>query len=135
MRHRPSSSSSPSSGQDVAPLAAPDHQGDHGQGEEDRDQDEDGERVVGRVHVHHLPVGALGEKVLVYADDVALHQRVGPVAVHQAGLGLRAQGEEVVLSGDGKTRIRGKPAAGSGETHLSLPIKGTFFRWNMSGSW
>lgn len=97
-----------SSGQDVAPLAAPDHEGDHGQGEEDRDEDEDGERVVGRVHEHHLLVGAVGEEVLVDADDVALHQRVGPVAVHQAGLGLRAQGEQVVLAGDGETGMRGQ---------------------------
>lgn len=97
-----------SSGQDVAPLAAPDHEGDHGQGEEDRDEDEHGERVVGRVHEHHLLVGAVGEEVLVYADDVALHQRVGPVAVHQAGLGLRAQREEVVLAGDGETGMRGQ---------------------------
>lgn len=95
------------SGQDIAPLAAPDHEGDHGQGEENRDEDEDGERIVGRVHKHHLSVGAVGEKVLVYADDVALHQWVGPVAVKEAGLGLCAQGEEVVLAEDRKRRMRG----------------------------
>lgn len=100
----------PFSGQEVTPLAAPDHKGDHGQGEEHRDEDEDGERLVGRVHVHHLPVGAVGEKVLVYADDVALHQRVGPVAVHQVGLDLRALSEAVVLTGDRRTRVRGGPA-------------------------
>lgn len=93
------------SGQDVAPLAAPDHEGDHGQGEEHRDEDEDGECVVGRVHKHHLPVGAVREKVLVYADDVALYQWVGPVAVHEAGLGFCAQSEEVVLAEDRKRRI------------------------------
>lgn len=36
--------------------------------------------------------------MLVYADDVALHQRVGPVAVDDLGLGLCAEGEEVVLA-------------------------------------
>lgn len=36
--------------------------------------------------------------MLVYADDVALHQWVGPVAVQDLGLFLRAEGEEVVLS-------------------------------------
>lgn len=100
----------PFSGQDVTPLAAPDHKGDHGQSEENRDEDEDGERLVGGVHVHHLPVGAVGEKVLVYADDVALHQRVGPVAVHHFGLYLCALSEAVVLTGDRKTRVRGEPA-------------------------
>lgn len=41
--------------------------------------------------------GTVGEKVLVYADDVALYQRVRPVAVHDVGLLLRAECEEVVL--------------------------------------
>lgn len=39
--------------------------------------------------------GAVGEKVLVYADDVALYQRVWPVAVHKLGLCLCAECEEV----------------------------------------
>lgn len=86
------------SSQDVAPLATPDHQGDHGQGEENGDEDEDGQRVVGRVHPDHLLHGAVGEKVLVYADDVALYQRVGPVAVDIEGLCFRAEGEEMVLT-------------------------------------
>lgn len=33
----------------------------------------------------------------MYADDVALHQRIGPVAVDVLGLWLCAEGEEVVL--------------------------------------
>lgn len=88
--------------QDVTPLATPDHQGNHGQCEENGDKDEDGQHVVRRVHQHLLVDGAVGEKVLVYADDVALYQRVGPVAVHPLGLFLRAQSEEVVLTGEGK---------------------------------
>lgn len=99
------------SGQDIAPLAAPDHEGDHGQGEENRDQDEDGERIVGRVHKHHLSVGAVREEALVYADDVSLHQWVGPVAVHEVGLCFCAQGEEVVLAEDRKRIMRGNSAA------------------------
>lgn len=42
--------------------------------------------------------GAVGEKVLVYVDDVALYQRVGPVAADDVGLCLRAEGEAVVLT-------------------------------------
>lgn len=103
------------SGQDVAPLAAPDHEGDHGQGEENRDEDENGERIVGRVHKHHLSVGAVREKVLVYADDVALHQWIGPVAVHKAGLCLGAQCEEVVLAEGRKRGMRGNSAATCGK--------------------
>lgn len=38
--------------------------------------------------------------MLVYADDVALYQRVGPVAVDIYGLLLRAVGEDVVLTGE-----------------------------------
>lgn len=38
--------------------------------------------------------------MLVYADDVALHQRIGPVAADEGGLCLRALGEEVVLTGE-----------------------------------
>lgn len=86
-------------GQEIAPLAAPDHQSDHGQGEENGNEDERGERVVRRVEPHHLLYGAVGEKVLVYADDVALYQRVGPVAVDDLGPVLGAEGEVVVLSG------------------------------------
>ncbi|TNN57594.1 hypothetical protein EYF80_032196 [Liparis tanakae] len=44
--------------QNITPLAAPDHQGDHGQCEENGDEDEDGQRVFGRVHPHHLVHGA-----------------------------------------------------------------------------
>lgn len=46
--------------------------------------------------------------MLVYADNVALYQRVGPVAVDDAGLCLCAEGEEVVLTEekDRKKRIR-----------------------------
>lgn len=40
----------------------------------------------------------LEKKVLVYVDDVALHQRIGPVAVDDLGLCLCAEGEEVVLT-------------------------------------
>lgn len=36
--------------------------------------------------------------MLVYADDVALHQRIGPVAADELRLCLRAVGEEVVLT-------------------------------------
>lgn len=114
----PGESFPPSSGQDVAPLAAPDHEGDHGQGEENRDEDEDGERVVGRVHKHHLSVGAVGEKVLVDADDVALHQWVGPVAVHEPGLIFCALREEVVLAEDRRTIMRGNAAATCGLIYL-----------------
>lgn len=34
----------------------------------------------------------------MYADNVALHQWIGPVAVDHVGLCLRAEGEEVVLT-------------------------------------
>lgn len=88
--------------QDVTPLATPDHQGDHGQREKNGDEDEDGQHVVRRVHQHLVVDGAVGEKVLVYADDVALYQRVGPIAVHPLRLFLCAQREEVVLTGEGK---------------------------------
>lgn len=84
--------------QDVAPLAAPDHQPNHSQGEENWDKDEDRERVIRGIDPHPLLYGAVGKKVLVYADDVALHQRIGPVAVDDLGLGLCAEGEEVVLT-------------------------------------
>lgn len=36
--------------------------------------------------------------MLVYADDVALHQGIGPVAVDILGLILCTEGEEVVLT-------------------------------------
>lgn len=84
--------------QDVAALTAPHHQCNHSQGEEDRDEDEDGECVIWRVHQDHPLQGAVGEEVLVDADDVALHQRVGPVAVDAPGVGLCAQREDVVLT-------------------------------------
>lgn len=92
----------------VTPLTTPDHQGDHGQGEEHGDEDEDGERVVRRVRPQHLLHGAVGEEVLVYADDVALHQGVGPVAVDILGLFLRAEGEDVVLTGERQRGRRGE---------------------------
>lgn len=94
-------------GQDVAPLAAPDHQSNHGQREENGDDDEDGQRVVRRVDPYHLLHGAVGEEVLVYADEVALRQRVGPVAVRDEGLGLSAEGEVVVLPGEKDQRREG----------------------------
>lgn len=99
--------------QDVTPLAAPDHQGNHGKCEENRDEDEDGNRVIRRVHQHHLLVGAVGEKVLVYADDVALHQGIGPVTVHGMRLIFCAKCEYVVLTEEEKReeekeKIRGK---------------------------
>lgn len=108
------------SGQDIAPLAAPNHEGDHSQGEENRDEDEDGECIVGGIHKHHLFVGAVREKVLVYADDVALHQWVGPVAVHEVGLCFCAQSEDVVLAEDRKRRIRGNSAATCGKIYFSI---------------
>lgn len=47
--------------------------------------------------------------MLVYADDVALHQRVGPVAVEDVVcLCLCAEGEEVVLTGGKKGGREGK---------------------------
>lgn len=47
--------------------------------------------------------------MLVYVDDVALHQRVGPVAVDVVGLCLCAEGEVVVLTREegGKKREKG----------------------------
>ena len=96
-------------GQVIAPLAAPHHQGNHGHSEEHRDEDEGGERVLRRVHPIHQIRAAVEEKVLVYVDYVALHQRIGPVAVGDLGLCLRAVGEEVVLTGEeeGKKRMKG----------------------------
>lgn len=91
-------------GQDVTPLATPHHHSDHGQREENRDEDEQDERVVGRVLPHNLLYGAVGEEVLVYVDYVSLHQGVGPVAVDDVGLCLCAEGEEVVLAGETKGR-------------------------------
>lgn len=44
--------------------------------------------------------------MLVYADDVALHQRIGPVAVDGLGLCLCADGEDVVLTGENNGRKR-----------------------------
>lgn len=90
--------------QNVIPLAAPDDEGDHGQREENGDEDEGGQRVIRRVHEDLLIVGAVGEKKLVYLDHVALHQRVGPVAVHLPGLLLRAVSELVVFTGEEKEK-------------------------------
>ncbi len=42
--------------------------------------------------------------MLVYADDVSLHQRIGPVAVDDVGLCLCAECEEVVLTGENNGR-------------------------------
>lgn len=98
--------------QDVASLAAPHHQRDHGQGEEDRDEDEDGECVIRRVHQDHPLQGAVGEEVLVDPDDVALHQRVGPVAVDALGVGLRAQREKVVLTAERAEEHKGLKKTG-----------------------
>lgn len=44
--------------------------------------------------------------MLVYADDVALHQRIGPVAVDDVGLCLCAECEEVVLTEETNGRKR-----------------------------
>ncbi len=84
-------------GQNVAPLAAPDHQHHHGQREEDGDEDEEHERVVRRVDEHVLQA-AVGEEVLVDADDEVLHRRVRPEAADALGVHLRAEGEDVILS-------------------------------------
>lgn len=97
-------SSPPLLGQNVTPLAAPDNQGDHRQREENRDKDEDGQRVIGWVHPDLLVVGAVGEKVLVYLDHVALDERIGPVAVDLPGLLLRAVSELVVFAGEEKEK-------------------------------
>lgn len=90
--------------QDVIPLAAPDHEGDHGQREENGDEDEDGQHVIRRVHPDLLIVGAVGEKVLVYLDHVALYQWVGPIAVHVPGLLLCTVSELVVFTGEEKEK-------------------------------
>lgn len=100
--------------QDVTPLATPDNQGDHGQCEENRDEDEDGQRVIWWVHPDLLIIGAVGEKVLVYLDHVALDQRVGPVAVHLPGLLLCTVSELVVL-----TREEEQKALINGQGHMS----------------
>lgn len=92
--------------QDIAPLAAPDYQGDHRQREEHGDEDQNGQRVVRRIHPHHFLNSAVGEKVLVYADDVALDQRIGPVAGHSLGLLLCAEREEVVFTEEEHERRR-----------------------------
>lgn len=70
---------------------------------------------------------AVGEKVLVYADDVALHQRIGPVAADDVGLELCAAGEVVVLAGrrNGGKKVEGLEGPRSEETVL-------LFRWNSS---
>lgn len=102
--------------QDVTPLAAPDHQANHGQGEENGDEDEDGEGVVRGIQPHRLVNGAVGKKVLVYVDDVALHQRIGPVAVDDLGLCLCAEGEEVVLT---EEKDRRRKCKRGGESHDS----------------
>lgn len=86
--------------QNVIPLATPDNEGDHGQREENGDEDEDGQRVIWWVHPDLLIIGAVGEKVLVYLDHVALYQWVGPVAVHLPGLVLCAVSELVVFTGE-----------------------------------
>lgn len=86
--------------QDVASLAAPDHQRDHSKREEDRDEDEDSQEVVWRVHPHHPLHGAVGEEVLVDVDDEALHQLVGPEAADALRVMFRAEREQVVLTVD-----------------------------------
>lgn len=90
--------------QNITPLAAPDHQRNHSQCEENGDENKDGQCVIRWVHPHHLRSATVGEKVLVYADDVALHQWIGPVAVHLVGLCLRAECEDVVLTVEKKGR-------------------------------
>lgn len=90
--------------QNVIPLAAPDNEGDHGQREENRDEDEDGQHVIWWVHPDLLIIGAVGEKVLVYLDHVALYQRVGPVAVHVPGLLLCTVSELVVFPREEKEK-------------------------------
>lgn len=47
--------------------------------------------------------------MLVYVDNVSLHQGIGPVAVDDVGLRLCAEGEVVILTGeeDGKKREKG----------------------------
>lgn len=92
-------------GQDVAALAAPDHQRHHGQREEDGDEDEEGELVVRRVGEHHLLRCAVGEEVSVDADDEALHLRVRPEAADALGVDLRAGGEDVILSEETQTNL------------------------------
>lgn len=46
--------------------------------------------------------------MLVYADDEALHQGIGPVAVDNVGLRLCAEREEVVLTGEKNARKKRK---------------------------
>lgn len=99
-----SSSSSLLLCQDVIPLATPDNEGDHGQCEENRNEDEDGQRVIWWVHPDLLIIGAVGEKVLVYLDHVALDQRVGPIAVHLPGLLFCAVSELVVFTREEKEK-------------------------------
>lgn len=45
--------------------------------------------------------------MLVYADDVALYQWIGPVTVDHLGFCLCAQGEQVVLTKE-RERVGGK---------------------------
>ena len=64
--------------------------------------------MVWRFRQYPLLRGAVGEKVFVYADDVALHQRIGPVAVDNARLCLCAVCEDVVLTEEEDGKKRGK---------------------------
>lgn len=62
--------------------------------------------------------------MLVYADDVALHLRIGPVAVHNLGLCLRAECEEVVLT-DKVCEVT--PILWLYESHVPLELLSTDF--------